>query len=67
THVAGELVIENEIKPTCEKDGVYDEVAYCSVCSTEMSRKTVVVAGGHVFDCSAPVAESLPSCNKYGY
>lgn len=39
-HVKGEPVKENEVKPTCTKEGTYDEVYYCTVCGEEISRET---------------------------
>ena len=41
-------MIENEVEPTCDTEGSYDEVVYCTVCGEELSRNTVVVeALGH--------------------
>lgn len=42
-HIPGEAVTENEIKATCESSGNYDEVLYCTECSTEISRNRVTV------------------------
>ena len=42
-HINSEVVIENDVKATCETNGSYDEVIYCTVCDAEISRKTVVV------------------------
>ena len=42
-HTAGEPVKENEVAPTYESEGSYEEVVYCSVCGEELSRQTVVV------------------------
>ncbi|MGI5874706.1 MAG: leucine-rich repeat protein [Bacillota bacterium] len=50
-HKAGNAVIENEIAATCEEQGRYDEVVYCSVCGAELSRETKTVAAiGHLWD-----------------
>lgn len=47
-HTPGEAVKENVTAATCTKGGSYDEVEYCTVCSDEISRKTVEVeAKGH--------------------
>ena len=47
-HAPAEPVRENEIEPTCEGTGSYDEVVYCSVCGEELSRVTRTVdALGH--------------------
>ena len=47
-HKPGEAVRENEVAATCEKEGSYDEVIYCSVCKEELSRETKTIpALGH--------------------
>ncbi len=47
-HKPGEAVRENEVASTCTEEGSYDSVVYCSVCSEELSRETVIVeAKGH--------------------
>ena len=38
THTPAAAVHENEVAATCEMDGSYDEVVYCAVCHTELSR-----------------------------
>jgi hypothetical protein len=38
-HTPGEAVHENEVPATCEAEGSYDEVLYCTVCGEELSRK----------------------------
>ena len=38
-HLPGIAVIENEIKPSCNEDGSYDSVIYCSECKAELSRE----------------------------
>ena len=42
-HTPSEAVRENVNEATCSKEGSYDEVVYCSVCKTELSRNTVTV------------------------
>lgn len=37
-HTAGTAVRENVVDSTCAKTGSYDEVVYCTACTTEMSR-----------------------------
>ena len=50
-HTPGAAVRENEVPATCTKDGSHDEVIYCTVCKTEISRKTVTdKATGHDWD-----------------
>lgn len=39
-HTAGEAVREHEVAATCTAKGSYDEVVYCEVCNTELSRDT---------------------------
>ena len=47
-HTPGTAVKENEIDATCTEAGGYDEVVYCSVCHTELSRThTDIPATGH--------------------
>ena len=47
-HTDGAVVVENEVAPTCEATGSYDNVVYCTVCKVEVSRKTITVdALGH--------------------
>ena len=38
THVPAAAVRENEVPATCSAEGSYDEVVYCTVCNTELSR-----------------------------
>ena len=48
THTAGEAVVENKVESSCTVAGSQDNVVYCSVCETELSRETVTVdATGH--------------------
>ena len=50
-HTPGAAVRENEVPATCTKDGSHDEVVYCSVCQTDISRTTVTdKARGHEWD-----------------
>ena len=42
-HIPGEAVRENEIAPTFDTEGSYDEVIYCTVCGEELSRNTMIV------------------------
>ena len=42
-HKPGEPVKENEVAATTKADGSYDEVVYCTVCETELSRNPVTV------------------------
>ena len=40
-HVNGEVKTESVVDPDCDTDGSHDEVVYCTVCETELSRTTV--------------------------
>ena len=63
-HTPGEVVIENKVAATCTQDGSYDEVVYCSVCKTEISRESKIIsATGHteVID-----AAKEPTCTETG-
>lgn len=46
-HTKMPVVRENEVSATCTVDGSYDEVVYCAVCSTEITRthKTIPSEG----------------------
>ncbi|MBQ8767583.1 MAG: leucine-rich repeat protein, partial [Clostridia bacterium] len=48
-HTEADVVVENLVKETCLEDGSYDDVIYCSTCSVELERTTVVIPslGGH--------------------
>ena len=49
-HTPGDPVRENETPATCEAEGSYDEVVYCTVCKAELSRETKTSpATGHVW------------------
>ena len=63
-HTSGEKVVENELAPKCDEEGSYDQVVYCTVCTEQVSRKTIVVdALGH--DYSSEV--NHPTCTNPGY
>ena len=42
-HTSGNAVKENINKATCEADGSYDEVTYCTVCNTKLSSVSQVI------------------------
>ena len=50
-HTPGDVVVENEVEATCKTAGSYDEVVYCTVCNTEISRDTTTVnaTGVHTY------------------
>ncbi|MBQ9014834.1 MAG: leucine-rich repeat protein [Firmicutes bacterium] len=43
-HTPGVAVQENVKDSTCEKEGSYDEVVYCTVCKNELSREAKTIA-----------------------
>lgn len=58
-HTAGEPVRENEVGTTCDAEGSYDEVVYCTVCKGEISRTHKTVASlGHNYGNWTPVNET---------
>ena len=63
-HVAGEAVVENEVKADCTTKGSYEEVVYCTVCGVELSRETITVGAlGHTAD--TPVKENYVPSTVY--
>jgi|GEM_PF-6537785 len=42
-HTPGDPVRENETPATCEAEGSYDEVVYCTACKAELSRETKTI------------------------
>lgn len=42
-HIAANGVRENEVAPTCENSGNYDEVIYCAGCHEELSRTVTII------------------------
>lgn len=47
-HTAGESVRDNVIEANCTDNGSYDEVIFCTICSTEISRTAKIIpAKGH--------------------
>ena len=47
-HTDGAPVEENKVEATCEEDGSYDLVTYCTVCKAETGRiHNVIVKSGH--------------------
>ncbi|MBQ3619327.1 MAG: leucine-rich repeat domain-containing protein, partial [Bacteroidales bacterium] len=70
-HVPAETVKENEKTPTCETNGSYDEVVYCSVCGKELSRisKTSEAIEPPEPNPSTPVSSitDAPSINVWSY
>ena len=64
-HVGGDAVKEKEVPATCTKDGSHDEVVYCTICESEVSRTNVVdKATGHKWDDG--VVTTQPTTGKEG-
>ena len=66
-HTAGEVEVENVIKPTCTEAGSHDEVIHCTVCGYEISRtQKEDKANGHT--PADPVNENIvpPTCTETG-
>ena len=65
-HTLSEPIKENEIGATCDKDGSYDEVVYCSVCKKEISReKKKIAAVGHSWN-NEPTVDKPATCTEEG-
>ena len=63
-HTEGEVVVENNVDPTCTEAGSYDKVVYCTVCNAELSRNKVTVdAKGHSYNAVV----TAPTCTDKGY
>ena len=66
-HTEGEPVRENEVAATCTEAGSYEEVVYCAVCKTELSREEKEIpALGH--NEGEPVRENevAATCTEAG-
>ncbi len=75
-HTPEKSAIENHKEPTCVDKGSFDIVVYCSVCDTELSRKTQEIAAtGHIlvnYDAKAPTCTEIghnaySACAKCDY
>ena len=66
-HTEGEAVVENEVAASCNTDGSYDNVVYCTVCNEELDRDTITVdALGHT-EGEVQVENKVdPDCVKDG-
>ena len=63
-HTPGEVVIENNVDPTCTTEGSYDSVVYCTECGEEISREPVTVPViAHTEEVIPAVA---PTCTETG-
>jgi hypothetical protein len=63
-HNAGKAVKKNQTAATCTTAGSYDSVTYCTVCGTEISRKTQSIAKtGHT---AVTVSGVAATCTQKG-
>ena len=64
-HTEGTVVVENKVDARCTTDGSYDNVVYCTVCGTELSRetKTIDTLGHDVIEHDA----QAPTCTEIGW
>ncbi|MBQ2710447.1 MAG: S8 family serine peptidase [Clostridia bacterium] len=66
-HTEGEIVVENNVVPTCTEDGSYDIVIYCAVCNAELSRiKETIPATGHTVRVIVVENNVAPTCTADG-
>lgn len=66
-HDPAAAVEENREEATCIYDGSYDEVIYCSVCNTELSRETKIIpAKGHTPDEAEEEHRVEATCTEDG-
>lgn len=64
-HTSSANVVENNVAPTCTAAGSYDNVVYCAICDTELSRVEVVVSAlGHDL---IPHDSKEPTCAEIGW
>ena len=63
SHIASEPVIDNIVAPTCDTDGSYDTIIYCSKCNSEISRETTITPKiGHDYSITYEWSEDGKSC-----
>lgn len=62
-------VHENEIAATCEAEGHYDKVVYCTVCGEVISKESVTIpAPGHIWnggEITTPATASIEGVRTY--
>ena len=67
-HTHGEAVIENRVEPSCTEKGSYDEVVYCTVCHTEISRRQKEIsAKGHTMTATVAKAATCTEAGNSAY
>lgn len=64
-HVEGDVLVENRVEASCEEQGSYDEVIYCTECREELSRETIhTPALGHNWNDGKVTTEA--TCTEEG-
>ena len=63
---SGDVVVENTVDPTCDKDGSYDNVVYCNFCGEEVSRETIISNEAIGHDWTDATCETPKTCNTCG-
>ena len=63
-HTEAEAVEENKVAATCTAAGSYDEVVYCSVCNTELSRENKEI--NKLAHTEEVIPEVAPGCTSTG-
>ena len=67
-HTETDVVVENNVEPTCTIDGSFDNVVYCTVCDEELSRETITIdAVGHTESNIVVENNIKPDCTNNGY
>ena len=59
THTPASAVKENLVDSTCNAEGSYDDVIYCSVCGDELSRTEQVISRKDIHKASSAVQENM--------
>ena len=66
-HTPGNPVVENASNTSCDVEGSYDEVVYCTKCGSEISREhKITVAGQHTPAEAVKENEIAATCEKNG-
>ncbi len=66
-HTPGNPVVENATNSSCETEGSYDEVVYCTKCGVEISREhKITVAGQHTPAEAVKENPVTATCEKAG-
>ena len=63
-HTPGEIVREDEVAPTCEEDGSYDQVVYCTTCGDVISSIRMKI--GKLNHLQATKSGYPPTCTEMG-